>query len=512
MLKQEYDLLVLKIWQETKAERSLVKGADRSSSSYRRVVHFSLEGKVDGTLQTLLELGRYDLRELAPQSLKGRRVNEDLLYEMQIPESVTGPLGAWIEENDETDRPLWVHLVKPYGALGILPWEYLMQETLGVPILRLPDFFRQPPTERSTTLDVVICGSKPVAKGPVPVYWIVRRLVEVIAEATAEARYARIHIFVDEETFHMLKQEWDLGQEAETCRWTFRKGLDVILYAPAEAEIYSIPEGTTRIGTTGERLENPWLRWMRDALKGRSVDMVHFIGHGYRSRDRGALALAESPLVNEDRRVARFVGPQEIKAFLEQMGAWGILITAPEENYSPFGLRSVTDVLSLSRPGTVVLHELQYDPDFAAIHGVYRFLTHPPPQVPPASKALVMCTEPFRTAIREDAASRFRGAEFKKLITEPTREVGTPPTEPEEEKVPSWVSSMERILDSNEQDLHHIYVQQVKKKSSPERTPESTGSSSASAFDVKQKVLRELEEMAAKLATKYIDPNLKNKL
>ena len=61
---------------------------------------------------------------------------------------------------------------------------------------------------------------------------------------------------------------------------------------------------------------------MRWAVK--PLDFVHFVGHGYLSGDRGAIAVATSPTVNTDQQWSRFIGSVELNTFLSQVGAWGL--------------------------------------------------------------------------------------------------------------------------------------------------------------------------------------------
>jgi hypothetical protein len=112
---------------------------------------------------------------------------------------------------------------------------------------------------------------------------------------------------------------------------------------------------------TSARLTSPWLLWMRDALQGRRLDVVHFVGHGYLAGDRGAVAVATAPTRNSDQGMARFISATEISAFLSQVGAWALMLTGPPFNFSEAGLRALSDAVVLARPGIAMTHDAGLD-------------------------------------------------------------------------------------------------------------------------------------------------------
>ena len=106
---------------------------------------------------------------------------------------------------------------------------------------------------------------------------------------------------------------------------------------------------------------------MRDALAGRSIDLGHLIAHGYLSGESAALSVAESPLENLDRKLPRFIGPNELGAFLAQTGAWGCALTSPLHNYSEMAHRLLVTPLANLRPGPILHHEMRLDPDLSCL-------------------------------------------------------------------------------------------------------------------------------------------------
>ena len=232
-------------------------------------------------------------------------------------------------------------------------------------------------------LDVVLCGSMPVAKELFALVDELSRIADRILEAVP--RRTTLHIFVDQSCYPEFRDRWEQRG---------MPGGPIRLYSPEGAAAFAPPDPTSRVRDVTGRIESPWLLWIRDTLRGVSVDVAHFVCHGYLSLDRGALAFSESPVRNEDRSMARFVGAAELSVFLTQVGSWSVGFSSPEHNYSEMGLRQLADTVAQTRPGPVMHHEIPLDPDGQALAAGYRFLFGPPSGSPPASPALFTYCDP----------------------------------------------------------------------------------------------------------------------
>ena len=259
------------------------------------------------------------------------------------------------------------------------------------PIVRLPDFIVLPPRETPGTLDVVLCGSSPVAKGLIGLGDYLVRFAERIRDAVLP-RCATIHVFTDQRVHDELKAR-GLPGEVKGQEAYFR------LYDPTRARALPAPGADPDAVEAEDRLDNPWLRWILLEMSGRTADVVHFISHGYLSLERPALAMAESPTRNFDSSIARFIGPSQLNRFLTQTGAWSLACTSPPGDYSPMGLRLLTDTIAQRRPGSFLYHELRdVEPDLMVLEAAYAFLfggrgfgVSPPPR---ARGVFVYC-QPF---------------------------------------------------------------------------------------------------------------------
>lgn len=299
LLKREYDLVDLRVSLET----------NKSDTS----VHCQLEVTTGGNLASVADW-QFPIEELRLPAHFGRGVRD--WSDFAFPEHVFALLKNQLVRLNHRDA-LWLHLVRPYGALGLVPWEQLLQPRLGIPILRLPDFLSGPPLESRSALDVLICTSVPVAKEEFESLSLVRQIVDQARSSVP--RTTRFHLFTDKAVFDQFE---------------LQPIPNVTAYDPNRAASYSAVERSSTVPDAAERLQSPWLQWMRDALLGKSIDAVHFVCHGYLSVERGALALAESPLRNQDSRMARFIGTAEFITFLTQIGAWAAAFSGPSANFS----------------------------------------------------------------------------------------------------------------------------------------------------------------------------------
>jgi hypothetical protein len=274
------------------------------------------------------------------------------------------------------DEPLWIELAAPKGGLIFLPWERWLTPIFERPILRLPRYALQP-VQPSGHLDIAYCSSAPLAKVAVPVS-------ELAADTAAALRRAEVaatlHVFVD------------AGLAAEVTRQLEDRGLgDAAVIYPADLA----PTGTAEITTGGTSpLSSPWLRWMSEALSGRGVDLVHFANHGYLARGRGSLAFANTPTVNDDPAWARFVGAAELTRFLDLVGAGGLILTSPPQDFSASGLLALADEVVASRPGPVLFHDAAHDREADGLGAGLGFLLGD--GAPPRAPAVTLWAHPDR--------------------------------------------------------------------------------------------------------------------
>lgn len=348
---------------------------------------------------------------------------------MTVPQSVVKWITDWAEQEVPESAILWIHLVKPYGDLGAVPWERSLVPALRRPLLRIPDVLPSPRSS-STTFSVALIASALEESTKLPVE-VAKSLADGLGQKLV------LHYFGGELQGHTIArelEEYDIG------------GLEFHPLFPSNH------------GRTSEH-DNliPWLRWIRDRLSGRAVDAVHFIAHGANLGMHGALLTPSSTQKGAHEVLLEAV---QLEPFITQTGALVVGFTRPFENWSDYGLRLVADDIGAHRAGPVVLHDPEIgDPsDLAAC---YHFLADAKPGSPPMSPGLQLYAQPrqVRAAdLSSDGVYHWTTDENDDWFTESNgktyEEVPSPVQDLFDRKVtPRWVAAAQRYLEQQEAQL-----------------------------------------------------------
>jgi hypothetical protein len=331
---------------------------------------------------------------------------------------------------------LWLHLVKPYGVLGAIPWERDLVPALERPLLRLPDAL--PQASRSTsTLSVAVVATAPAPEGPPPALLLGLPVTQALDKALAGRM--RLQIFADTGARQVVESQ--LRQHGFA---------NVEVHAPTQG-----PPGPQSGGFRTGDLRSGWLRWVRDTLAGHPVDAVHFLVHGNDLGTRGAIL---TPLeATAERELPVSVEAAEIESFLTQVGALVAGFTRLSDNWSDHGLRLVTDELGSRRAGPVLLHYPAHDDGLTALEAAYRFLASPLPTMPPSSPSLVLYAQP-----RQVAQEVAHLASSSDPAFEPSQAVQA---HFERDETPGWLAAAQRYLEQQDGALMRF------RSESLERTP-----------------------------------------
>lgn len=340
--------------------------------------------------------------------------------------------------------PLWLHLVKPYGYLGAVDWEGALVGPLSRPLLRLPDFLESP-RECRTVLDVALCCSEPVSEPRLDPPALLYDIAQAIL-AGSKRDHTSIHVFADQMYYDRLRSR-------------FSNDPRVSVHDPETARRHGVLARGGNLKAEPQGLRNPWLLWMRDSMRGRSLDAVHFVAHGFLADERAAMALAESPLSNRDRADARYVGVAELTTFLTHAGAWSAVFSSPPANYSEAGLRLLADTLAQARPGPVLYCPIQqgFDPKLQALYG-FLYAPEATPVPEPGGwfaycqPAIVQGHAPAWRSRKASAAVDANAGLFAPPLPRGTRSRG-PAQAPSTPDIPSWVSAAQRYVEQAAQDL-----------------------------------------------------------
>ncbi|AMA59952.1 hypothetical protein [Bradyrhizobium sp. CCGE-LA001] len=269
--------------------------------------------------------------------------------------------------NPAADLPLWLDLVRPYGFLGILPWERVLSEQLARPVLRLPDFLVRP-RENADVLEAAILFDPPpsIARANA-----VDQLKLIVGELLAGSPRAqtRIHIFPNAACAKALANP--------------SVKLDKRAHVHSASEI-------AESAAEGLGFVSPWFDWICAALKGQSLDAVHFVCRARATEGAAVLLLSRSPNAAEAQILtAAEIG--DLGAGLARLGAWAAMFSPPPGEADRAAMAFVADTLAQSRPGSVAFHPAA--PDCAQhLRETFRFLFSPEPAQPPKlAKGFLYC-------------------------------------------------------------------------------------------------------------------------
>jgi hypothetical protein len=328
---------------------------------------------------TVSSLGIPPASERTGSGLRNRLNSASFQLPGVLLHSIEQGLHTWCSEGPGREPALWVHLVKPYGALRYLPWERLLFKALNVPVLMLPDFIFPPPRESTSDLNIALCASAPLDSEDSPMHQALWIAIQSIIQGCGKR--IRLHVFIDAVMYDNLRGNLNLTD-------------DIVLYDPRQAAPFVADDLSSRLVDRTGTLRSPWLLWMREALKNVSTDVVHFVCHGHLSGATGAMLFAQSPLTRTERYLAGPVGCTELSGFLTQIGAWSTAFSAPGDNHSPAGLRALADEIAQTLPGPMMLFDPRHG-DPHELEAGYRFVHAPRPQSPPRAQGLYLYCQPY---------------------------------------------------------------------------------------------------------------------
>jgi hypothetical protein len=281
--------------------------------------------------------------------------------EMRLPPTIekvavaTGVLGVqippWVADELRAaapylpaGEPVWLELASPVGHLAAVPWEYLLRPIIGAPILRLPSSPVRPMLTKSG-IDVAICGVEGRRDAPYDLMATVRSVIGQIAKALP-----------DETTIHVFLRDEAQRREIDALRGQLPR-----LHVPDPAGLAdqispesAVASGSPPTGIPGQ-LDNPWLRWMMEAVRPDPVDLVHFVAPGYLSGSYGALDLGPPPVDALADKAVRIVTAGQLVSFLNRAGTWGAVFTIPTKRGWPAGIRLLAHRVNEECPVPVMI-------------------------------------------------------------------------------------------------------------------------------------------------------------
>lgn len=425
LLRQTNDLAVLRIRLAHGHERSLAAWAARRSEPSVATAELEFQVGNDGPIPLAS----------CPTSELGIGYGEDALAGIDAVRELPPHLGAAIASRLDvlgSRSSVWLEFTTPSGYLTSLPWEQWLVPVVRRAVLRLP-YFTLRPRSAVDTLDVVLCATSPTAESRFPADSIVR-LARRIADAVP--RLVTLHLFTDSAAYPEVR-----GPAADLPA-------RIIVHDPADAERYAPPRRGTELDDSYD-VTNPWLLWIRDALSGRSADVLHFLCHGYLFGDRGALVFASSPLERSGREYSGCVGLGQVSTLMTRLGAWSFAVSGPAHNYSQTALRQLGDSLARSAPSYVLVHDARSDSGFADAAAMYEFLYPSVSASPPPRARAVTCWAHPQLVEEYPAVSDSTSPGAGLLSEDGSSSVFEPETEQAiaSEGTPAWLASSTRLIE-----------------------------------------------------------------
>ncbi|WP_375778888.1 hypothetical protein ACE103_07415 [Bradyrhizobium sp. ma5] len=254
--------------------------------------------------------------------------------------------------------PLWLDLVRPYGFLGILPWERVLSELLVRPVFRLPDFLARP-RENTDVLEAAILFDPPPSIAPDSAVDQLKLIVSELLAGSPRVQ-TRIHVFASAPCAKVLANP--------------------SVKLDKRVNVHTANE-STRAAAERSNFVSPWFDWICAALEGRSLDAVHFVCRTRATESSAVLLLSRSPHDTEAQTLAA-IEIADVGAALARVGAWTAMFSPPAGDIDDGAMAFVADTLAQSRPGSVLFHLAR--PDCAHdLRETFRFLFSPEPAHPP---------------------------------------------------------------------------------------------------------------------------------
>lgn len=296
----------------------------------------------------------------------------------RLPANVLDWLDEPARELRELGQALWLDVTLEHALLPLIPWEGLFGP-LGVPILRLPNYLSAP---RLLSGDPVVAVWLSVPPNPTP--GSIRALArDVLTSCRAVHPGAEVHVFTDAGSHRDLR-----GFDIETGAW---------VHDPRSTAAYRVSAETNLTAVRSEH--QPWLEWFTTALNGRSVDVLHLVGHGFLSLDQGGFCCSAAPTQALHTDQIHCVWVQELTGLMSRIGAWGALVSAVPDNVSTGALRLLAGRLSDAASAPTVHHQVAGPTSAADLRAAYELLLDPPADAPADTTQLSITIHPNRIGV-----------------------------------------------------------------------------------------------------------------
>lgn len=334
---------------------------------------------------------------------------------------------------------LWLRLSRPYGSLGLIPWERELLAGLHRPVLRLPDFPART-AERTDVLENVVIVDPPDDPEIVDdIKLQVVNLCNAILSGSSRTDTS-IHVFSNIVWYTKLTNA----------------GMDSRVQLADPLDRKTATPDRTMYGLS------IWTDWVLDELAGRGIDAVHLIGRGTMGEVDAYYLISATPFAASAMIPDLEIDLESIALLLNRAGAWSVSFTPAATRFRD-SLAYIADALAHHWPGSVMFtgHHPQAAVNGDPIHAAAKLLYNVKTTIAPRFNDGFLYCHP--TFINEKQRAQY--ANLVPLLAEQAEllSVRAPVTEravswitrtlPGVDQVnqsgpPAWLSSTQRFLES----------------------------------------------------------------
>lgn len=292
------------------------------------ILNIALSFKPEGTMVEASLVLERDAPGNAPcwhLPLADFRVEQDYV----VPSAMVQLVGARLPASSTV---VWLRLVRPYGFLGLVPWEAGLGAALDRPLLRIPAFPARVAERTDVFENVIIVDppSDPQLAGEIRTR--LRALLSAILAGSSRGD-THVHVFCSARWFGLLHGE--AGDER------------VRFYAPVASGQHGLPANRTDLML--------WTTWILGCLAGRGIDAVHLLGRAAMGEAEGCYLLSCTPFEAHGLIPDIEVDLESMGFLLSRAGAWSVsfMPAAPEFRNS---VAYLADGLAHRWHGAVLFH------------------------------------------------------------------------------------------------------------------------------------------------------------
>lgn len=409
-----------------------------------------------------------------PESVAGLAVRDE---QFTLPTALIELLHRVLDQPGSPET-LWVQLVEPFGYLGFVPWERLIEAHFSVAVVRLPTLTlsrRRPtnslqvailapvpdPRRHGTTRtrihaarlatesafkfmsddrlspedEVVPTGIVEGIESPSSEFSATEldRVVRAVLRGSPR-KTTTIHVVTTPWIYHGLKSMW------RGRTWPVR------LHDP-----YALVNTLQQLRLRKRPVEASWLRLLHVAQGGEQADVVHLVCHGSVTDTKTRLVFSD-PLHSSANAASRYVSLPALMSALDKIGAWSLCLTSPSGSATPH-LRYIACRLAELRPGPLLVTDLATDHVGRDITTGYKFLYASTPSPAPRMYTGMIACEPHRVSDQVPEVS---------IIT---RQVESAPDEQPRDEVaaliaddatPIWLAAAQRFIEQRQVDMEKL--------------------------------------------------------